>query len=544
MVDTLIIGSGVVAAALSQRLLEKNPSASILILEAGERIKTKDFALWEQYLITARLPYEVCRDLEYPQRDVPGENASLGTTPIPLLGARLFVYGGSTMHWGGWSFRLKPEDFCLNSNTRDGSSTGQGGDWPIDYETLERFYSQAEVYLAVSGDSSDDTVLRKQGYPFRPFPFTLQDQPLIGALQKLGYVYRNVPIARRGVTGVPSRHAPCQTTGTCKYCPFGARYVASDYLDDIREWNDYPNFEIKLGAVVESITVASKQRASGVIYTDKSSGQSVTVEANTIVVAGGTIESAKLLQRSTSPHWPNGIGNDNDLVGRYFITHPYFIFTGSIPSNDLKLQPEMNFPTLVSRQFDSASEQRKGKFVLVNPPDTVPVALAAKMQAGFNRAEIDRYLAGRLPLQLHGMVEVFGRYENRIQNLARKNHVGLPQTSVDFSADSGFKGRMGEIKAAVQKIYAAMGAELTDDATVSWRADHAASTCRMSLDSSAGVVNKDLLVHGTDNIFVCSNAVFPNLGAVNPTLTLTALALRLAEFLGGAPREQRSQQTQ
>lgn len=56
----------------------------------------------------------------------------------------------------------------------------------------------------------------------------------------------------------------------------------------------------------------------------------------------------------------------------------------------------------------------------------------------------------------------------------------------------------------------------------------------MSSDPSSGVVNKDLQVHGMDNLFVCSNAVFPNLGAINPTLTLTALALRLADRLSGA----------
>ena len=78
MVDTLIIGSGVVAAAISQKLLEKDPLASILVLEAGDRIKTKDFALWEQYLITGRLPYEACWDLPYPNRDAAGENAQFG----------------------------------------------------------------------------------------------------------------------------------------------------------------------------------------------------------------------------------------------------------------------------------------------------------------------------------------------------------------------------------------------------------------------------------------------------------------------------------
>src|ERR1700721_2684007 len=111
------------------------------------------------------------------------------------------------MHWGGWSFRLKREDFHLNFNTRGGTSTGEGADWAIDYEKLEPFYSRAETCLPLSGDSSEDTVPRKQGYPFRPFPFTLQDQPLIEALKRLGYTYRNLPIARRGVSGVPAHQA-------------------------------------------------------------------------------------------------------------------------------------------------------------------------------------------------------------------------------------------------------------------------------------------------------------------------------------------------
>ena len=193
----------------------------------------------------------------------------------------------------------------------------------------------------------------------------------------------------------------------------------------------------------------------------------------------------------------------------------------------------MDFPTLASRHFDTPKEQPGGKFILVNPPDTVPVQLAAKMQAGFTRSELDAYLDGELPVQVHGMVEVFGDYENSIANLPRRNHLGLQQTSVDYSADRGFKNRMAQIKSQVQAIYAAMDAKLTDDATVSWRADHAASTCRMSLDPSHGVVDKYLCVHGTDNLFVCSNAVFPSIGAINPTLTLTALAFRLGDHLNG-----------
>ena len=350
----------------------------------------------------------------------------------------------------------------------------------------------------------------------------------------LGIRHEKMPIARRGISATPSRHAPCQTTGTCKYCPFGARFVACDYLDDLRAWNDVPNLEVRPGVAVDRLLCSDKHTIAGAEYRDGASGETVKVNATRVIVAAGTIESAKLLQRSTSPDWPNGIGNDADLVGRHFVTHPYFIYTGSRPANSLKLQPEMNFPTLFSRHFDSEAEQARGKFILVNPPDSTPFDLAKLMQAGYDRDQIDTLLVDAHPVQLHGMVEVFGEHNNRVGSLTRRNRIGLHETEVNYSAAPGFTARMAEIKAQVQRIFAAMGATLVGDASVSWRADHAGSTCRMSTNPADGVVDPTLRVHGVDNLYVCSNAVFPAIGAVNPTLTLTALALRLADRLSGA----------
>lgn len=522
---TIIIGSGVVAAAIAQRLLEKDALASILILEAGQRVKSKDFALWTDWLLYRRAPYDRCRDLAFPEKEISGENLNLGTTKMELRGARLFAYGGSTTHWGGWSFRLKPEDFHLRTNT------GEGGDWPFGYDTLEPYYCEAETYLAVSGDGQDPTVPRSRAFPFQAFPFTLEDQPIAQAMASLGIGYGKVPIARRGISHVPSRHAPCQTTGTCKYCPFGARFTAANYLDDIRSWTDCPNLEVRLGAVVEEIHMIGKRTASSVSYIEQATGKTVTVEAERIVIAAGTIESAKLLLRSRSNDWHQGIGNDHDLVGRYIVTHPYMIFLGQLPDNPLKLQPEMDFPTLTSRHFDSESEQRAGKWMMVNLPDTVPIDLASKMQQGYTRAEIDAYVAGPATIQVAVMAEVFGRRDNRVENLWDRNGLGLLQTAVNYSADPWFEARVGQIKAEVGAIFSKMGATQIASPSPSWRADHAGSTCRMSIDPADGVVDGNLQVHGTDNLYVCSNAVFPNIGAVNPTLTVTALALRLADHL-------------
>lgn len=524
-VDTLIIGSGVAAAAIAQRLLNKDPQASILVLEAGGSVKMQDYSIWANYLVSGRLPYEKYYDLPYPDRDHPGENLSIGGTEIPLTGARALTYGGSTIHWGGWSFRLKPEDFYLNTNT------GESIDWPFDYQTLQPYYCAAEHYIGVSGDSQDPTVPRTEGYPFPAFPYTLEDQPMAQAMDAQGVSYSHLPIARHGITDTASRHAPCQTTGTCKYCPFGARYAATNFLNDMKQWEDYSNFHIRTNVVVEQIAMDDKRRAKGVVVLDKTTQRHEAIEAKRIIVAAGTIESAKLLLRSVSQDWERGLGNQYDLVGRNFITHPYFIFTGNLPQNPQKLQPEMNFPTLCSRHFDSAAEQAKGKFIFVNPPSSPGVNLAQQMQNGVNRAQMDQYVSGPTQIQLHGMLEVFSRDYNRVMNLDKVNHLGMQETVVDYTKDATFDQRMLEIQAHVQQLFGHIGATIVGKPSVSWRADHAACVTRMSKDERQGVVTPDLQIHGVDNVYVCSNAVFPSTGAINPTLTLTALAIRLGDHL-------------
>ncbi|OSM05066.1 GMC oxidoreductase [Magnetofaba australis] len=524
-IDTLIIGSGVAAAAVSQRLLDDDPNASILILEAGQAVKMQDAAIWQDYVISGKLPYTKYYDAPYPERDQPGQNLNIGGTVMPLDGSRVMTYGGSTIHWGGWSFRLKPEDFQLKSNT------GYGVDWPFSYDHLEPWYAEAERYIGVSGDNNDPTVPRSQGYPFAAFPYTLEDAPVRKAMDALGIGCSHLPIARHGMGDTASRHAPCKTTGTCKYCPFGARYAATNFLNDMRQFGGYPNFAVKLNCVVQEIVMADKANASGVTYYDKLAKRYETLTAKRIIVAGGAIESPKLLLRSTSDYWPQGVGNDADLVGRNLITHPYFIFSGRLPANPHKLQPEMNFPTLCSRHFDSPAEQAKGKFILVNPPSSPGVNLAALMQSGQTPAQMQQSVTGAQTVQLHGMVEMFSHLKNRVMNLDEVNQIGLNETIVDYTQPADFDARMAEIGGHVKQIFDAMGVSMVGKPTVSWRADHASCTCRMSDSASEGVTDAHMRVHGVDNLYVCSNAAFCSSGAINPTLTLTALALRLGQHL-------------
>lgn len=348
--------------------------------------------------------------------------------------------------------------------------------------------------------------------------------------------FSNLPIARHGASDKATAHAPCQTTGLCKYCPFGARFAAANYLDDLVAYGDYPNFTILQNAIAERIILDSESRASGVEYLVSPNGEKNVIYAGTIVIASGAIEAPKLLLASKgTTSWKQGIGNDTDLVGRYLISHPYFFFKAELTSNPEKLQPQMGFPTLVSRHFDSEQHQAQGKFILIHPSSSPSIDLAKSMKAGRPRDKIDAAISGPVRVQLQGIMEVFSHRENRVTPGLKRNRFGVLQTVIDYNRPPDFDSRLAEIETIVATIFDKMDARKTEntyvDMPVSWRADHAACTTRMSDSPNDGVVDSDLKVHGMENLYVCSNSSFSSLGAVNPTLTLTALSLRLGDHL-------------
>ncbi len=109
----------------------------------------------------------------------------------------------------------------------------------------------------------------------------------------------------------------------------------------------------------------------------------------------------------------------------------------------------------------------------------------------------------------------------------------MPKTVISYGVNNETEEAKKRHENNLINILRQAGCDSTKVATYnSSRGDHSVSTCRMSKSPTDGVVDQDLKVHDTDNLYVCSNAVFPNGGAVNPTLTLAALTLRLADHLG------------
>ena len=119
--QTIVIGSGVAAAAFVNRLLETDAMHSVLVLEAGPHVPQKDRRAWWDYVVHGRTTYDHCHDLKLPKEIDEPENESTGLTDWHFRESRMMGYGGSTYHWGGWGLRFKPEDFHLKTNTGRGA---------------------------------------------------------------------------------------------------------------------------------------------------------------------------------------------------------------------------------------------------------------------------------------------------------------------------------------------------------------------------------------------------------------------------------------
>jgi choline dehydrogenase-like flavoprotein len=515
--DYVIVGSGIAATLVCDRLLEADPLTSILVLEAGGRIPSRDRRSWWDLVLDGRTPYAETYDDETAGSESQ-ESFSIGNTRWGFKESRVRAYGGSTMHWGGWALRFKEEDFECRTRT------GRGADWPFGYDTLEPWYGLAEQVLSVGGDANDEGPKRVGNYPLPAYVWTAHEAELADGFEAIGLTPGHMPIAR---------FKRCMTTGTCKYCPIGARYSAQDHMDALLYESAHRNFVLKINAPVRRI-VAERSRAHGVEYLDRATGEWTVAEADKVIVCAGTYESTKLLIASVSPEWPTGLGNRYDQVGRHIVTHLLFSVEGTRETNPTQLFREYDFPTLMSRSWDTPDLQADGKMFVFNNRALPRTEFEKLMIDCKTRDEIDAVAKGPSRAGLSAFIEEFGDPQNRLTLAPGTGKFDLPKMRVSFSRREPPKF-MATVKAAQEKLFQcleSLGYQRDEPREENPRGDHASGTCRMGHSPDSSVTNADLAVHGIDNLFVCSNAVLPTSAAVNPTLTLAALALRLGSRLG------------
>lgn len=516
--SVVIIGSGVAGTFLANWFYAQG-IRDLLVLEAGPKIPMADPAWWYYHVAqgggTGNTPYAACYDL-------PADIVATGLEPWSIVGGRLFGGGGTTLHWGGWIPRFMPEDFRLFTNT------GQGIDWPYSYADLEPFYCKAEHYVGASGDSREQTPPRGSAYPYDAAPYPISAAPFIKAFDDLGISYGHLPMARYGQAHGDA--GPCRTTGTCNYCPVSGRFTGDLTLGKLF---GLPGLSIKFNSPVLEVRMKSKSEAAGVSYWNADTRQAVDVDAAAVIVCSGAMETPKLLMRSGSPFWTRGIGNDHDLLGRFLSATQFFYASGKMP-NPQGFQEELGFPSLYSRAFDSPEHQKAGKLFLTMNYKTPNVDIAALMAAGKDVAAIRAARTAPADFQLYGNLSAIPQFENRVTPAPGQNRYFLPRTAIDTPAPLYNPVAAAEYSSIMQKVLAQMGCADITAGTYPQRGDHAACTTRMATTEAQGVVNTELQVFGTDNVFVLGNGVMPTLPAANPTLTLIAMAYKAVSDPKGA----------
>lgn len=507
----VIVGGGTAGITLARRLLEQSANTSVTVIDSGPRMQHKDRRIWLDYvarsqLADRRLRFDPYSSIEGLKSDQDNEQSAA----LKLFGSRYFGVGGSTNAWGGWCLRYREEDFHLKS------LTGEGADWPIAYADLAPYYEKAEKTLWVAGADK----------PNPPIPYTLKDGVIIEAFKSLGIdSFEPLPLARK---------AKCVTIGTCRYCPVGMRYVPEQDLEAV-EGHYADRFTLMTSTPVVGLEMASRSKCSGVLVSNGDKKSPSVIAGDLVVLCAGAVETPKILLNSKPTTWRDGVGNDTGHVGKHITAHPLVRVIGTRKDNPDNLEQPVDFPTLACRAFDTKKYQKIGKLFFVRDGRRNATNIEERLLEGAPLSEIRMDMRDRMPFELRGFIEIFSHPDNHVSLGSGKSSIGTPTTKVNFKKTRKTIDAISWAEDEMIEILKAAGCKDPERKTYTdVRADHATSTCRMSAKPSDGVVDENLCIHGTKNVYVCSNAVLPNGAAVNPTLTLIALTERLAETIAKA----------
>jgi choline dehydrogenase-like flavoprotein len=506
--DVCVIGSGVAGALVAYRCASRG--ARVLLLEAGPRFdRAKRLEQMRRYLLLGQDPWP-----EDPVRDAYVNSSDF---QYPLNRYRLRAVGGSTLHWSGIAQRLRPSDFQTRSRY------GLGVDWPISYDDLERYYLGAEQELGVSGEPAEDGPARSGPFPMPAFPDGYGDALWRRAGAALGIRIQRESHARNNLVQYDGR-PPCATFATCTICPIGAQYSADWHVAKAERTG---RCTLLADTVVRRLEADSTGRIRTVHATARD-GTGHEVRATSVVLAAHAIESARLLLLSK-------LGNP-DHVGRNLMEHWERIGTGRGEESGYPMR--VGYPALTSFHYYDAAERDRRGAIKVEFRDAVNPHTALGRDPGLwgpAMAEYDCENFGRLR-SLQVVTEHLPNPESRVTlDPAAVDRFGDPAPNIRFVLSEVDRVTLERGRAVLGEILGAAGLQNIQIREDYHGSAHHMGTCRMSATPEGGVVDRDSRVHGTPNLFVAGSAVFPTGGGVGPTLTIAALALRLADHLAARP---------
>jgi choline dehydrogenase-like flavoprotein len=502
-VDLCIVGAGAGGSVLAQRLARRG--WRVVIIEAGP--------FWhpdEDWVSDEAGSHE----LYWTQERVIG-----GEDPIELgknnSGRGV---GGSMVHYAGYCPRFHPSDF--ETETRD----GVGADWPISYRDLKAHYEEVERELPVAGQ--DWPWGDPHRYPFSPHPIGGAAAVLWQGAIKQGIEMRVGPVGI--VNGTFGNRPHCIYRGFClQGCKVNAK--ASPYVTHLPDALAH-GVEIRADSMAVRVEINDANgQATGVTYVRDGERTERQQRARMVAIAGYSIETPRLLLHSTSTRFPNGLGNNEDQVGRYVMVQGATQAAGRFP-DELRMYKGPP-PEVSSEQFYETDESRgfaRGFSIQTVSPQ--PIGWAEHVLAdGHWGGALREYMRDYNHWSTIGVLnELLPDPENRVTLAQDSDPYGMPVARFDYSRSENDKANMAYSKEILNGILHAAGAQ---DILTIQRYAHLVGGARMGRTPEDSVVNSDHRIWGVPNVFVADGSVCPTQGSATPALTIMALASRLAERL-------------
>ena len=520
-VDILIIGAGAAGAAFAWSMADTR--MRILCLEQGDWMNPA------QYPSTG-LDGELRQTGEFSSNpnvrglvtDYPVNNAD---SPIQI--ANFNGVGGSTVLYAAHFPRFHPSDFRVKS------CDGVADDWPIDYETLEPFFALNDRMMGVAG-LAGDPAYPDHDLPLPPLPLGSSGETMARGFNQLGWHWwpSDSAIASRPYEG----RDRCINLGPCTSgCAQGAKGST-----DVTYWPEAirRGVQLRTRCRVREITVNDDGMANGVLYYD-AGGVEHFQPAEVVVLAANGIGTPRLLLNSKSKRFPNGLANNNDVAGRHLMLHPYAWVNGTFAQR-LDGQFGASGCCIWSQEFYETDRQRgfvRGYTMeIVRGRGPLVTALAGLGNGQIPWGEGFHDAFGKVFAHNTGMVNIcedLPEAHNRVtldEVLTDSDGIAAPKISYTLSENSR-RMLAHSVEKSTAVLIAAGATSVRHEAPWKIAGWHNMGTARMGNDAATSVVNAWGRAHEVRNLFVIDGSLFTTSAGVNPTSTIQALALYIADAM-------------
>ena len=510
--DVIVIGSGPGGGSLAHRLAPTGKR--ILMIERGDYLP-RSRANWDAKTVFVDGAYQA-PDTWY------GKG---GDSFHPGLH---YYVGGNSKVYGSALFRLRERDFGELRHI-DGISPA----WPLGYEVFEPYYCQAEELFHVHGRRGEDPnePWSSKPYAYPPVSHEPRIQALNDSLESQGLHPFHLPlgILLDEKDGKPTPTSPCIRCDAFDGFPCAINAKADSQVICVDPTlAAHPNFTLLTNAYVERLDTDASGRSITGVHVQRH-GQHEVYSADIVVVACGALSSALLLLRSASDAHPTGLANGSNQVGRNYMRHNMSVLMAILKEPNHTVFQK----TLALSDFyfgDSNWEYPMGLIQMC----------ATSHGEQIRGEELPGFLSFLPEMPFDKMAEYSMDFWLQSEDLPRPdNRIFYDGDKVVLSITEGQEEAAHRLKHKLESLMEPIGARpkllerrlyLGKNIPINGTA-HQAGTCRFGIDPAMSVLDLNCRSHEVDNLYVADASFFPSIGAVNPTLTIIANALRVADHL-------------